>query len=609
MRAFVIAAAVFLTAAALDAQQPAKDECLACHETVDAKTFDGSVHGPLECTSCHADVTTAPHGVPPQKVDCASCHPDTVAAWNNSLHAKARRAGIAPGATCADCHGGPHAILSKSDPASKTFHTAIPKTCAACHAQKFVMEKAGLSAQPAISYQESIHGRAAARGSARAAVCTDCHEAHDIRPANDPQSGVFKFNVARTCGRCHARIAGEYGESVHGRALARGNWDAPVCADCHGIHTIARVADPDRGPRSSCAHCHEGVRLSREFGVPTQRVQSFERSYHGLARRMGSVVAADCASCHGPHDTKPSSDPRSAIHPRNLQKTCGKCHLGVRANFVRGKVHLVEGDVSDTSSKIVTWVRRIYVPLIIVTIGFMLLHNMLIWWRKAWRARQMRGKTVLRMNLNQRIQHLLFASSFLVLVVSGFALAWPESVIAAAFGPSEELRRLVHRIAAVVMIALGVYHFGYMLFTKEGRQGLRDFRLRTADARDLLAVLRGRPHRAGRFNYAEKTEYWAALWGTIVMAATGVMIWYFVGVATWIPRWWIDVATAVHFYEAVLATLAIIVWHFYHVIFDPDVYPMNWAWYDGKMPEDLYRHEHPGAVDELSSERNPERKE
>lgn len=60
------------------------------------------------------------------------------------------------------------------------------------------------------------------------------------------------------------------------------------------------------------------------------------------------------------------------------------------------------------------------------------------------------------------------------------------------------------------------------------------------------------------------------------------MIRYSVGVATWLPRWWIDIATTIHDYEAILATLANLVWHFYHVIFDPDVYPMSWTWLDGK---------------------------
>lgn len=599
MRMLLIATAVLLAAALPAAAQsePAPD-CVSCHDTVKP----AGVHEPLDCTNCHAGVKGYPHEPKPAAVDCASCHPDSVAAWNASLHAKAVREGNARGARCADCHGKAHDALPSSDPKSKTFHAAIPATCSACHGQKFVMEKAGISNQAAISYQESVHGRAVARGSTKAAVCTDCHDHHAVRPANDPLSGIFKFNVARTCGKCHAAIAGQFGDSVHGKALARGNWSAPVCTDCHGIHTISKAKDHLHGPRASCAHCHEGVRLSQEFGVPGARVQSYEGSYHGLARRMGSTVAADCASCHGAHDVLPSSDPRSAIHPANLTKTCGKCHQGAQANFARGKVHVVAGDVSDLPSRINTWLRRIYIALIAVTIGFMFLHNLVLWVRKARAARRVEGRSVVRMNLNQRLQHIVLVVSFTVLVISGFALAWPESPFAWIFGWSEEVRRLVHRIAAVVMIILGIYHLAYMTLTREGRRGLRDLWFRFSDSRDLVAVLRGRKPDSGRFTYAEKAEYWAGLWGTVVMAVTGLVIWYAVGLARWAPRWWVDIATTIHYYEAILATLAIIVWHLYHVIFDPDVYPMNWAWFDGRMSEHHFQEEHPRAYEERNEE-------
>ena len=82
------------------------------------------------------------------------------------------------------------------------------------------------------------------------------------------------------------------------------------------------------------------------------------------------------------------------------------------------------------------------------------------------------------------------------------------------------------------------------------------------------------------------------VWGLIVMAATGLMLWAKISVGRLLARWWLDVATAIHLYEAILATLAIVVWHFYQVFFDPDVYPMNGAWLDGKMPLDHYREEH-----------------
>ena len=95
--------------------------------------------------------------------------------------------------------------------------------------------------------------------------------------------------------------------------------------------------------------------------------------------------------------------------------------------------------------------------------------------------------------------------------------------------------------------------------------------------------------RFGRFNYAGKSEYWALVWGTALMGLASVTIWAKVWVGNLPARWWIDVASLL---RAILATLAILVWHFYQVFFDPDVYPMNWVWWDDKMPVDHYDHEH-----------------
>jgi cytochrome b subunit of formate dehydrogenase len=106
----------------------------------------------------------------------------------------------------------------------------------------------------------------------------------------------------------------------------------------------------------------------------------------------------------------------------------------------------------------------------------------------------------------------------------------------------------------------------------------------------------------GRFNYAEKAEYWALVWGTALMAVTGIMLWAKIAVGNLLARWLIDAATAVHFYEAILATLAILVWHFYQVFFDPDVYPMNSASRDGRMPYDHYKEEHELDADSLAAD-------
>ena len=108
-----------------------------------------------------------------------------------------------------------------------------------------------------------------------------------------------------------------------------------------------------------------------------------------------------------------------------------------------------------------------------------------------------------------------------------------------------------------------------------------------------LAGFTGQKPQIGRFGYAEKMEYWAVVWGTIIMGATGLAIWFKIDVTQYLPRWVVTVATTIHYYEAVLACLAIIVWHFYHVIFDPEVYPLNTACLDGRISEEFQAHEHP----------------
>jgi cytochrome b subunit of formate dehydrogenase len=96
-----------------------------------------------------------------------------------------------------------------------------------------------------------------------------------------------------------------------------------------------------------------------------------------------------------------------------------------------------------------------------------------------------------------------------------------------------------------------------------------------------------------KFNYAEKMEYWAFMWGTVVMTITGCLLWFNNFTLRHFPKWVSDAATAVHYYEALLATFSILIWHFYMVIFDPLVYPMDTAFIDGKASADHLRHTRP----------------
>jgi cytochrome b subunit of formate dehydrogenase len=212
-----------------------------------------------------------------------------------------------------------------------------------------------------------------------------------------------------------------------------------------------------------------------------------------------------------------------------------------------------------------------------------------------------------RMTTNQRWQHLILLSSFIILVITGFALKFPDSWFAEVLGMGEHLRSIVHRVAGVILIGAGIYHIFYLAACREGRRLIRELAPGPKDAFDAwgtmryyLGLSRKRP-KFGRFSYAEKAEYWALVWGTALMGLTGIMMWAKVWVGNLLARWWVDIATAIHFYEAILATLAILVWHFYQVFFDPDVYPMNGAWWDGKMPVEHYRHEHELDIDALAA--------
>jgi cytochrome b subunit of formate dehydrogenase len=465
------------------------------------------------------------------------------------------------------------------------------------------MEASGHSAQQFISYQESVHGRAVAAGSEKAAVCTDCHGSHEILQASDPKSSIFKFNVPDTCAKCHQLVKQEFVQSIHGQAIARGNGLAPVCTDCHGIHSIKSHLDPNSSvaaanlAKVTCARCHEGVRLSQEFGVEGQRSTTYLASYHGLASKLGSQVVANCASCHGVHYILPSSDPRSTINRANLIRTCGQCHPGVGEKFVLAKVHVSAPLSADVGSVAVRWIRKFYLSMIVVVIGGMVAHNFIIWRRKALLRRNQQERIVTRMSLRQRWQHWVLLGSFFLLVITGFALKYPDSWLAALL-INEKVRGIVHRIAGVTLIGVGVYHLAYAVLTREGRRLVYDFLPAPKDATDVwgtlryyLGIVKDKPE-FKRFTYAEKAEYWALVWGLIVMAFTGVALWAKVSVGRVLPRWWLDIATAIHFYEAVLASLAIVVWHFYQIFLDLDVYPMNWAWWDGKMSFEHYHEEH-----------------
>jgi cytochrome b subunit of formate dehydrogenase len=207
----------------------------------------------------------------------------------------------------------------------------------------------------------------------------------------------------------------------------------------------------------------------------------------------------------------------------------------------------------------------------------------------------------IRWSLNERIQHWVLAASFILLVLTGFALKYPESWWVRPIAGIEwffDLRGLVHRICGVVFLLLGIYHVGYMFGTARGRQLLAGLRPNLQDLRDVgqnLAYnfgLAKHPPQFSHFSYIEKIEYFALIWGAVIMGVTGLMLWFEGTTLKIFPKWALDLITVIHLYEAWLATLAIVVWHFYYVLFNPDVYPLNTSMLDGKITEKEQRDEY-----------------
>jgi cytochrome b subunit of formate dehydrogenase len=104
--------------------------------------------------------------------------------------------------------------------------------------------------------------------------------------------------------------------------------------------------------------------------------------------------------------------------------------------------------------------------------------------------------------------------------------------------------------------------------------------------------------RFGRFSYVEKAEYWALIWGNGVMIITGILLWFDNYFIQFLPKGVLDVSLIIHYYEAILASLAILIWHLYSTVFNPQVYPMNPSWLNGKMPKEMFEHEHPDVEPE-----------
>ncbi len=605
------------------------ESCLDCHQDVKRQsintTYDAligaSVHAHMGCIRCHTSIAldeldlnaANPHVVPAEPVNCSACHQDVLDTYRQ--HGMREIDAHADMPACQDCHGA-HDIRRSSDAKAMTHRSNLSAVCIACHTDEDVARRhPNVSSGHVSLYMSSVHALARADGKAQAATCLDCHgsraedghrSAHIILHSGHVDSATHFLRVSDTCGDCHRSEADDYWQGIHGQLVKRGDVSSATCTHCHGEHRIAPPDDADSTVSANhlsihaCVRCHSSPILAERAGYDSAEPKSYIDPFHGLKSKSGRVHVANCVSCHGVHKLLPQTDPDSMVHPDNVQATCTECHPGMSESRASRSIHNppVQPDTRWTH-----FFTVFYMAMIAVTIGLMLMHNVGHWVRHV----QLMGnlKHVVRMTVNETLQHWILMLSFIALVITGFALRfsdafWVEWLFGWGDGAGFLYRGPIHRISGVVFLVWCVWHLVY-LFSTRGRRFIRDMIWSRKDfthvKQSALFFLgrRDQPARFGRFSYMEKCEYWALIWGAVIMVGTGIPLWF---PDYFIERWSfslgvLNVLQVIHYYEAWLATLAIFVWHIYGVIFSPSVYPMNPAWISGKMPEEMYKREHP----------------
>lgn len=587
--------------------------CADCHETKEYKTLlSESIHSNLNCSDCHNYISNNLDDHPDninksQRADCYLCHNDVAAIHRESIHGISLKEGIDEAAQCWDCHGS-HMITKADDEKSQVNPKNISATCSVCHDNPNITEKYNIPIpNPGELYSMSVHGKNVAEGGG-AANCTSCHGIHDIQAVMHPKSKISPYNISKTCGECHSDIEEDYEQSIHWIRAKKGERFSPVCNDCHSEHEIKAVngdgedavKEKKKLQQETCFECHESNILAKRYGKNMGQPSLYQDSYHGLAVMRGDDKAAMCIDCHGVHKILPSSFEESKVSNKNLVSTCQKCHPEATEIFSQSYSHR---STSEKAAEVEGIVSNIYFWMIVFVIGGMVAHNLIIFFFEITRKRRKEKNVIIlpRFTKNEVVQHLLLLTSFIVLVITGFALKFPNSFWASwlvSLGLSEPIRQIIHRTSGVVMLVLGFYHIGYLLFTSRGRDVLKELVPNFDDIKQVsqnlmyyLRLSKKHPH-FNQYDYAEKAEYWALIWGTFVMGVTGFILWFPTIVGDWAPVWFIKVAEIIHYYEAILASLAILVWHWFFVLFHPKEYPMSFTWIDGKISLSHYRSHH-----------------
>lgn len=215
---------------------------------------------------------------------------------------------------------------------------------------------------------------------------------------------------------------------------------------------------------------------------------------------------------------------------------------------------------------------------------------------------------VRRFSRLQVLEHAVLMVSFTGLALTGLPQKYAQLAVSrwfiGAMGGIDRVRA-VHHWLALALGALAVVHL-VEVAVRAWRYGLRsEIWPSVQDVRDLMRQLRyfmgleAQPPRYGRYSFKEKFEYWAVVWGTAVMGITGLVLLYPEVATRYSPGVIVPAARAAHGGEAVLAVVAILVWHMYNAHLRAGVFPMDPVIFTGLISRERMAEEHPLELERL----------
>jgi len=489
-------------------------------------------------------------------------------------------------------------------------------------------------------------------------ACRECHQNYQFDPHEEvevaegelieamKERGVGNPVAMAACFDCHdAADEDQPARWPHGDndGLGKG---LPHCLDCHGsVHLIRLESSlPDLQRRQimnrRCASCHAnaarmavgatGVDSSGERQHPpefadgkglksgghgghghhdgpaaTGLMGGYQDTVHGRKLSLGSSRAPGCVDCHGGHEV--------SVPGPDGPDPCKACHENSGPGFRALAIHQ---PLSFERRPVGAWTLKFFAWLTFLTILALSIHVLLD--VVATLRRGLRRKpedeepvpegSVQRFDVHQRISHGLMIVSFVLLVLTG----WPLTTH--GIGASRTLMDwfggvdgcgLVHRIAGIGLVVCALHHMAWLaVMWFKGRlrfsmlPALKDFKDVIGNVMYFFGLKAERPH-FGRYSYFEKFDYWAVFWGCVIMIGSGLMRWFPETLAEYAPAWAYDIAYVAHTDEALLAALAIFVWHFYNVHLRPAVFPMSWVFLTGRISLHELREDHRQEYDAL----------